>query len=99
MDIRKIVLGGLRQGLRALGRLLSTVPAGWLVLMGILAVPIAILSAVVALVLFILAALLGLLGLLFYLLVWRPVFGPRRRQEKVIEAEYTVKSEDSEDDE
>jgi hypothetical protein len=26
--------------------------------------------------------------------VLRPVFGSRRRQEKVIEAEYTVKSED-----
>jgi preprotein translocase subunit YajC len=48
----------------------------------------------VALVFFILLVLLAVLGLLFYLLVLRPVFGPRRRQEKVIEAEYTVKSED-----
>ncbi len=94
MDIRKVVLGGLRQGLRALGRLLGTVPAGWLILMGILALPIAILSVAVALVFFVLLALLAILGLLFYLLVWRPVFGPRRRHEKVIEAEYTVKSED-----
>jgi membrane protein implicated in regulation of membrane protease activity len=94
LDIRKIVLGGLRQGLRALGSMLSTVPAGWLVLMGILALPIAILSVVVALVFFVLVALLAVLALLFYLLVWRPVFGTRRRHEKVIEAEYTVKSED-----
>ena len=94
MDMRKMVLGGLRQGLRALGRLLGTVPAGWLILMGIVALPIAILSVVVALVFFILLVLLAVLGLLFYLLVWRPVFGPRRRQEKVIEAEYTVKSEE-----
>ena len=92
--MRKMVLGGLRQGLRALGRLLGTVPAGWLILMGIVALPIAILSVVVALVFFILIVLLAVLGLLFYLLVWRPVFGPRRRREKVIEAEYTVKSED-----
>ena len=89
-----MVLGGLRQGLRALGRLLGTVPAGWLILMGIVALPIAILSVVVALVFFILLVLLAVFGLLFYLLVWRPVFGPRRRREKVIEAEYTVKSED-----
>ena len=94
MDMRKMVLGGLRQGLRALGRLLGTVPAGWLILMGIVALPIAILSVVVALVFFILLVLLAVLGVLFYLLVWRPVFGPRRRREKVIEAEYTVKSED-----
>jgi membrane protein implicated in regulation of membrane protease activity len=92
--MRKMVLGGLRQGLRALGRLLGTVPAGWLILMGIVALPIAILSVVVALEFFILLVLLAVLGVLFYLLVWRPVFGPRRRQEKVIEAEYTVKSED-----
>jgi membrane protein implicated in regulation of membrane protease activity len=92
--MRKMVLGGLRQGLRALGRLLGTVPAGWLILMGIVALPIAILSVVVALVFFILLVLLAVLGVLFYLLVWRPVFGPRRRREKVIEAEYTVKSED-----
>ena len=92
--MRRIVLGGLRQGLRALGRLLGTVPAGWLILMGIVALPIAILSVVVALVFFILLVLLAVLGVLFYLLVWRPVFGPRRRREKVIEAEYTVKSED-----
>jgi membrane protein implicated in regulation of membrane protease activity len=89
-----MVLDGLRQGLRALGQLLGTVPAGWLVLMGIVALPIAILSVVVALVFFILLALLAVLGLLFYLLVWRPVFGPKRKREKVIEAEYTVKSED-----
>ena len=89
-----MVLGGLRQGLRALGRLLGTVPAGGLILMGIVALPIAILSVVVALVFFILLVLLAVLGVLFYLLVWRPVFGPRRRREKVIEAEYTVKSED-----
>jgi membrane protein implicated in regulation of membrane protease activity len=94
LDIRKMILEGLRQGLRALGRLLGTVPAGWLILMGILAVPIAILSVGVVLVLFVLLALLAILGLLFYLLVWRPVFGPRRRHEKVIEAEYSVKSED-----
>jgi len=94
LDIRKMVLGGLWQGLRALGRLLGTLPAGWLILMGILALPIAILSVVVALVFFVLLALLAILGLLFHLLVWRPVFGPRRRHEKVIEAEYTVKSED-----
>ena len=94
LDIRKMVLDGLRQGLRALGRLLSTVPAGWLILMGILALPIAILSVVVALVFFVLVALLAVLALLFYLLVWRPVFGTGRRHEKVIEAEYTVKSED-----
>jgi len=92
--MRKMVLGGLRQGLRALGRLLSTVPAGWLVVMGILALPIAILSIVVALVFFILVALLVVLALIFYLLVWRPVFGTRRRQGKVIEAEYTVKSDE-----
>jgi membrane protein implicated in regulation of membrane protease activity len=77
-----------------LGRLLATIPAGWLILMGVLGLPIAILSAAVALVLFILLAILAVLGLLFYLLVWRPVLGTRRRQEKVIEAEYTVKSED-----
>jgi hypothetical protein len=94
LDIMKIILGGLRQGLRGFGRLLSTVPLGWLILLGILALPIAILSVLVALVFFILLFLLVLLGLLFYLLVVRPVFGPRRRQEKVIEAEYTVKSED-----
>ena len=94
LDIRKIILGVLRQGLRAVGRLLSTVPAGWLILMGILALPIAILSVAVALVFFVLVALLAILALLFYLLVWRPVFGTRRRQEKVIEAEYTVKSDD-----
>jgi membrane protein implicated in regulation of membrane protease activity len=92
--MRKMVLEGLRQGLRALGRLLGTVPVGWLVLMGIVALPIAILFVVVALVFFVLLALLAVLGLLFYLLVWRPVFGTRRRREKVIEAEYTVKSED-----
>jgi len=92
--MRKMVLGGLRQWLRALGRLLGTVPVGWLILMGIVALPIAILFVVVALVFFVLLALLAVLGLLFYLLVWRPVFGPRRRREKVIEAEYTVKSED-----
>jgi membrane protein implicated in regulation of membrane protease activity len=90
----KIMLDVLRQGVRALGRLLSTIPAGWLVIVGILALPIAILSVVVALVFFILLALLALLGLLFYLLVWRPVFGSMRKQEKVIEAEYTVKSDD-----
>ena len=94
MDLRKIVLDVLRQGIRALGRLLSTIPAGWLVVMGIVAVPIAILSVVVAFVFFILLGLLALLGILFYLLVWRPVFGTRRKQEKVIEAEYTVKSDD-----
>ena len=94
MDMRKIVLNGLRQGLRALGRLLSTVPAGWLILMGMLALPIAILSVVVAVVFFVLVALLAVLAFLFYLLVWRPVFGTRRRHEKVIEAEYTVRSED-----
>ncbi len=94
LDIRKIMLRRPRQGLRALGRLLGTVPAGWLILMGILALPIAILSVVVALVFFVLVALLAVLALLFYLLVWRPVFGTRRRHEKVIEAEYTVKSDD-----
>ena len=94
MNLQKMVLGGLRQGLSALGRLLGMVPAAWLILMGIVALPIAILSVVVALVFFILLVLLAVLGLLFYLLVWRPVFGSRRRQEKVIEAEYTVKSED-----
>jgi membrane protein implicated in regulation of membrane protease activity len=94
LDLRKIVLDVLRQGLRALGRMLSTIPAGWLVVMGILALPIAILSVVIALVFFVLVALLAVLALLFYLLVWRPVFGTRRRQEKVIEAEYTVKSDD-----
>jgi type II secretory pathway component PulM len=62
--------------------------------MGILSLPIAILSVVVAFVFLILLGLLALLGMLFYLLVWRPVFGTRRRQEKVIEAEYTVKSDD-----
>ena len=94
MDIRKIILDGLRQGVRAVGRLLSTVPAGWLILMGILALPIAILSVVVALVFFVLVALLAILAVLFYLLVWRPVFGTSRKHEKVIEAEYTVKSDD-----
>ena len=94
MDIGKIILDGLRQGVRAVGRLLSTLPAGWLILMGILALPIAILSVVVALVFFVLIALLAVLALLFYLLVWRPVFGTGRRHEKVIEAEYTVKSVD-----
>lgn len=94
MDIRKIILDGLWQGVRALGRVLSTIPAGWLVIMGVLAFPIAILSVVVALVFFVLVALLAVLALLFYLLVWRPVFGTRRRHEKVIEAEYTVKSDD-----
>jgi membrane protein implicated in regulation of membrane protease activity len=94
LDIGKIILGILRQGLRALGRVLSTVPAGWLIIMGILALPIAILSVVVALVFFVLVALLIVLALLFYLLVWRPVFGTRRRHERVIEAEYTVKSDD-----
>ena len=94
MNLWKMVLGGLRQGFRALGRLLGTVPTGWLILMGIVALPIAILSVVVALLFFMLLVLLAVLGLLFYLLVLRPVFGSRRRQEKVIEAEYTVKSED-----
>ena len=94
MDIGKIILGALKQGLRALGRFLSTVPAGWLILMGILALPIAILSVVVALVFFVLVALLAILAVLFYLLVWRPVFGTSRKHEKVIEAEYTVKSDD-----
>jgi hypothetical protein len=94
MDLRKIALDVLRQGVRALGRILSTIPAGWLVVMGIVAIPIAILSVVVAFVFFILLGLLALLGILFYLLVWRPVFGTRRKQEKVIEAEYTVKSDD-----
>ena len=94
MDLRRIVLDVLRQGVRALGRVLSTIPAGWLVIMGILSLPIAILSVVVAFVFFILLGLLALLGILFYLLVWRPIFGTRRRQEKVIEAEYTVKSDD-----
>ena len=94
MGLRRIVLDVLRQGVRALGRLLSTIPAGWLVIMGILSLPIAILSVVVAFVFLILLGLLALLGILFYLLVWRPVFGTRRRQEKVIEAEYTVKSDD-----
>lgn len=94
MDVRKIVLEILRQGLRAVVRILGTIPAGWLVIMGIVALPIAILSVVVALVFFVLVALLALLAVLFYLLVWRPVFGRRRRQEKVIEAEYTVKSDD-----
>ena len=94
MDLRKIVLEVIRQGFRAFGRILSTIPAGWLVIMGIVALPIAILSVVVAFVFFILLGLLALLGMLFYLLVWRPVFGTRRKQEKVIEAEYTVKSED-----
>jgi len=41
-----------------------------------------------------LVALLAVLALLFYLLVWRPVFGTGRRHEKVIEAEYTVRSDD-----
>ena len=94
MGLRRIVLDVLRQGVRALGRLLSTIPAGWLVIMGILSLPIAVLSVVVAFVFLILLGLLALLGILFYLLVWRPVFGTRRRQEKVIEAEYTVKSDD-----
>ena len=94
MDLRRIVLDVLRQGVRALGRLLSTIPAGWLVIMGILSLPIAILSVVVAFVFLILLGLLALLGILLYLLVWRPIFGTRRRQEKVIEAEYTVKSDD-----
>lgn len=94
MDVRKIVLDVLRQGFRTLGRLLSTVPAGWLILMGILALPVAIMSVLVALVFLVLVALLALLALLFYLLVWRPVFSARRRQEKVIEVEYTVKSDD-----
>jgi type II secretory pathway component PulM len=58
------------------------------------ALPIAILSVVVVFVFIILLGLLALLGILFYLLVWRPAFGTRRKQEKVIEAEYTVKSDD-----
>jgi len=86
--------GGLRQIPLAFGRLLRKVPMGWLIVMGIFAVPIAILSALVAILFFLLLALLAILGLIFYLLVLRPVFGPMRRQEKVIEAEYTVKSED-----
>lgn len=94
MDLRRIVLDGLRQGFRALGRILSTIPAGWLVIMGIVAMPIAILSVLVALVFFVLVALLAILALLFYLLVWRPAFGAGRRREKVIEAEYTVRSDD-----
>ena len=94
LDVGKIVLGALRQGLRVLGRFLGTVPAGWLILMGILALPIAILSVVVAVVFFVLVALLAVLALLFYLLVWRPVFGTGKRHEKVIEAEYTVRSDD-----
>lgn len=98
LDFRKIVLEGLRQGLRqgirALGGLLKTIPAGWLVIMGILALPIALLSVVVAFVFLGLVGLLALLGLLFYLLVWRPVSAATRKEEKVIEVEYTVKSED-----
>jgi membrane protein implicated in regulation of membrane protease activity len=74
--------------------MLSTIPTGWLVIMGVLALPIAVLSVIVALLFFILLVLLAILGLLFYLLVWRPVFGPVRRREKVIEAEYTVKPGD-----
>lgn len=96
MDMGKIVLGALRQGLRAVFRFLGTVPAGWLILMGILALPIAVISIVVALVFFVLVALIAVLALLFYLLVSRPVFGTKRRHEKVIEAEYTVKADDDE---
>lgn len=94
LNFYKIIPGGLRQILLALGRLLRTVPTGWLILMGILAVPIAILSALIAIVFFLLLALLAIIGLIFYLFVWRPVFGPVRRREKVIEAEYTVLPED-----
>jgi membrane protein implicated in regulation of membrane protease activity len=96
LDVQKIILGAIRYGFRALWQFLSTVPAGWLILMGILGLPIAILSVVVALVFLVLAALLSILVLLLYLLVWRPVFGTKRRHEKVIEAEYTVKSDDDE---
>lgn len=94
MDLRKIVVDILRQGLRALVRILGSIPAPWLLIMGILALPIAILSALVALVFFVLVALLAFLAVLFYLLVWRPVVGRTRGQQKVIEAEYTVRSDD-----
>lgn len=98
MDIVRIVLDlvgrVIRYVIRAVGRLLSTIPAGWLVIMGVLSLPIAILSVAVALVFFLLLGLLSLLAVLFYVLIWRPVFGTRVKQEKVIEAEYTVKSDE-----
>ncbi len=94
LSFYKTIVGGLRQGGRAIDRLLSTVPVGWLIIMGILALPMAVLSVVVAIVFFILVVLLAVLGLLFYVLVLRPILGPRRRRDKVIEAEYTVKSEE-----
>ncbi|MDM7998797.1 MAG: hypothetical protein QUS33_02045 [Dehalococcoidia bacterium] len=94
MDIRKIILSAVRQGLGAVGRFLSSVPAGWLVVMGILGLPIAIVSVAVAFVFLVLVILLAVLMLLFYVLVWRPVSARRRRNERIIEAEYTVKSDD-----
>lgn len=95
MDIVKLVLDGCRRGLLALLALLRTIPGVWLVVMGVVAAPVAVLSALVAMVFFILLFLVAVLWIIFYLAVWRPVFGSVRRKAKVIEAEYTVKKDDA----
>ncbi len=94
MDILKVVLDACRRGLLAIRSLLGTIPAVWLVVMAVVAVPIAILSALVALVFFVLLVLVAILWILFYLAVWRPVFGSLRKRDKVIEAEYTIKPDE-----
>ncbi len=94
MDILKIVLDGCRRGWLALLALLRSIPAVWLVVMGVVAVPIAILSVLVAVVFLILLLLVVFLWVLFYLAVWKPVFGAARKKDKVIEAEYTVRNDD-----
>ena len=93
MDILKLVLDGCRRGLLAALALLRTIPGVWLVVMGVVAVPIAILSALVAMVLFILLVLVAILWIVFYMAVWRPVFRAVRKKDRVIEAEYTVKKD------
>lgn len=93
MGILKLVLDGCRRGFLGALALLRTIPGVWLVVMGVVAVPIAILSAVVAVVFFILLVLVAFLWILFYMVVWRPVFGAVRKKERVIEAEYTVKKD------
>lgn len=94
MDILRLVLDGCRRGLMAVLAILRTIPALWLVVMGLVAIPIAILSALVALVFSFLLLLVALLWALFYLAVWRPVLGSARRPPRVIEVEYSVKDDD-----
>ena len=94
MDILRLVLDGCRRGLLAALALLGTIPRVWLAVMGLVAVPIAILSALVALVFVILLVLVSFLWVLFYVAVWRPVFRATRKKGRVIEVEYTVREDD-----